>query len=94
MSMNPQDIDISRDHLPQFYKVLHQGLIGKDQVCTNFLIVSVLAIMLQCIPDYSIISQHTTHSSLFPEKYLKLEKYYFSVTVSYTDWPISLKFDI
>jgi len=35
MTVIPQDISLPRDHLTQFYKVLHQGLVGTDQVGTS-----------------------------------------------------------
>ncbi|PSN32061.1 Ral GTPase-activating protein subunit alpha-2, partial [Blattella germanica] len=38
MTVTPQDISPPRDHLPQFYKVLHQGLVGTDQAVINTLI--------------------------------------------------------
>ncbi|GFG28404.1 hypothetical protein Cfor_11332, partial [Coptotermes formosanus] len=38
MTVTPQDISLPRDHLTQFYKVLHQGLVGTDQAVINTLI--------------------------------------------------------
>ncbi|XP_069689068.1 probable Rho GTPase-activating protein CG5521 isoform X3 [Periplaneta americana] len=38
MTVTPQDIPLPRDHLAQFYKVLHQGLVGTDQAVINTLI--------------------------------------------------------
>ncbi|XP_021917093.1 ral GTPase-activating protein subunit alpha-1 isoform X3 [Zootermopsis nevadensis] len=38
MTVTPQDISSPRDHLVQFYKVLHQGLVGTDQAVINTLI--------------------------------------------------------
>ncbi|PNF30190.1 Ral GTPase-activating protein subunit alpha-2 [Cryptotermes secundus] len=38
MTVTPQDISLPRDHLSQFYKVLHQGLVGTDQAVINTLV--------------------------------------------------------
>lgn len=32
MTITPHDIPLNRDHITQFYSVLHHGLIGTDQV--------------------------------------------------------------
>ncbi|CAG2069246.1 unnamed protein product [Timema podura] len=36
MTVIPQDIPLPRDHITQFYKVLHQGLVGTDQVYNTY----------------------------------------------------------
>nr|CAD7424624.1 unnamed protein product [Timema monikensis] len=38
MTVIPQDIPLPRDHITQFYKVLHQGLVGTDQAVINTLV--------------------------------------------------------
>ncbi|KAK3931767.1 Ral GTPase-activating protein subunit alpha-2 [Frankliniella fusca] len=38
MTIAPHDIPLSRDHITQFYSVLHHGLIGTDQFIMNSLV--------------------------------------------------------
>ncbi|XP_063231262.1 LOW QUALITY PROTEIN: ral GTPase-activating protein subunit alpha-1 [Bacillus rossius redtenbacheri] len=38
MTLTPHDIPMPRDHLTQFYKVLHHGLVGTDQAVINTLV--------------------------------------------------------
>ncbi|KAJ9597262.1 hypothetical protein L9F63_011866, partial [Diploptera punctata] len=63
MSMNPQDIELSRDHLPQFYKVLHHGLTGKEQAVINTIIqFSRPRFFSLMLPGYSLLQCDFIHA--------------------------------